>query len=603
VTLRAYAEATGLPVDFLKLHGVSEITADGKAAVRMADRTSDRRHDVVRLRVGWGGPDGVRWTSGSKRQPYGLSRLDLARDAGYVVLLEDEMDCHTAWNHGIPALAFPDGAAWREERDAPCLGEIPTLYVLRSASGGAALAGALRDSRLRDRVRLVSLGEGRTLHGLQVADPGALPGEWERARAAATSWADLAAEEARQRGREAWRRCAGLAASPDLLAEFDRAIERAGLTGEGRARKLLFLVVLSRLLAKPVSAVVKGPSSGGKSYLTEKVLGFFPDSAYVFRTGLSPKALFYSEEPLRHRTLVIAEAAAVQDETASYVLRTLLSEGCLKYEVSVAGADGTYRTQVAEREGPTNLLLTTTAIQLHPENETRLLSIPVNDTPEQTRQVLRALAAGAEPSADVAPWHALQEWIEAGPREVAIPFAGALAELVPPLAVRLRRDFAKVLSLIRAHALLHRATRPSDADGRIVAELGDYAAVCALVEDLVAAGIEQTVAPATRETVEAVRALHAAGLGRVGVSDVAEHLGLERTTAWRRLQVAEAGGFVRNRQQRKGLPADLVIDRPLPEERRVLPTVERLAAAMAEGAGADGGGADPDLVAAELGGP
>ena len=40
--------------------------------------------------------------------------------------------------------------------------------------------------------------------------------------------------------------------------------------------------------------------------------------------------------------------------------------------------------RLIEREGPTGLLVTTTAISLHAENETRLISIPVDDTPEQT---------------------------------------------------------------------------------------------------------------------------------------------------------------------------------------------------------------------------
>jgi hypothetical protein len=42
------------------------------------------------------------------------------------------------------------------------------------------------------------------------------------------------------------------------------------------------------------------------------------------------------------------------------------------------------------------VILTTTAVNLHPENETRMLSIPVTDTQDQTRQVLRALACEDE---------------------------------------------------------------------------------------------------------------------------------------------------------------------------------------------------------------
>ena len=33
--------------------------------------------------------------------------------------------------------------------------------------------------------------------------------------------------------------------------------------------------------------------------------------------------------------------------------------------------------------------MTTTQVKLHPENETRLFSLPVDDTPEQTKRVLK----------------------------------------------------------------------------------------------------------------------------------------------------------------------------------------------------------------------
>ena len=74
-------------------------------------------------------------------------------------------------------------------------------------------------------------------------------------------------------------------------------------------------------------------------------------------------------------------------------------------------------------------------------------------------------------------WRDLQAWIGAQDNRVTIPFAPRLAELVPPVAVRLRRDFATVLNLIKAHAVLHQRTRERDAAGRIVATLADYAVV------------------------------------------------------------------------------------------------------------------------------
>ena len=177
------------------------------------------------------------------------------------------------------------------------------------------------------------------------------------------------------------------------------------------------------------------------------------------------------------------------------------------------------RPRLIEKEGPTGLIVTTTATKLHPENETRLLSLGVKDTPTQTKAILHALARDNDlpPAVDFTRWQALQEWLEAGERRVVVPFAERLADLVPPVAVRLRRDFRLLLTLIAAHALLHRETRDRDEQGRIVATLRDYAIARELAADLFAEGVDATVKPGTREAVGAIAALKQA-LGKDEVS-------------------------------------------------------------------------------------
>src|ERR687889_937052 len=109
---------------------------------------------------------------------------------------------------------------------------------------------------------------------------------------------------------------------------------------------------------------------------------------------------------------------------------------------------------------------------------------------------------GRRRTPDLERWHALQRWLEGAEHRVTIPYAKALARLVPPVAVRLRRDFGAVLNLIRAHAVLHQATRERDAEGRIVASFADYTTVRELVAELVSAGAEAAVPKTVRETVE-----------------------------------------------------------------------------------------------------
>jgi hypothetical protein len=160
---------------------------------------------------------------------------------------------------------------------------------------------------------------------------------------------------------------------------------------------------------------------------------------------------------------------------------------------------------------------------------------------------------------------------------VTIPYAKALARLVPPVAVRLRRDFGAVLNLIRAHAVLHQATRERDAEGRIVASFADYTTVRELVAELVSAGAEAAVPKTVRETVEAAqRLLESSGDDPIIVTTLAETLKLDKSATLRRVRAAIDRGYLKNLEDRKGRPARLVLGDPLPKDIEVLPKAEEL---------------------------
>ena len=367
-----------------------------------------------------------------------------------------------------------------------------------------------------------------------------------------------------------------IAAAPDILAAFAAEVRAGGVVGEDRLVQVTYLALTSRVLDRPVSVVIKGPSAAGKSFTTEQVLKYFPPSAYKSLSGMSEHALAYLDEPLSHRFLVVYEAAGLAGDLASYLVRSLLSEGRVEYVTVVKSKAGMVpKTLVIE--GPTGVLTTTTAISLHPENETRLLSVPASDTADQTKAVFYALASEVQAHArPVEEWYQLQHWIEQGETQVTIPFARQLADLVPPVAVRLRRDFSTVLNLTRAHALLHRASRDLDDDGRVVATITDYAAVRSLIADLVADEVGATVPTSVQEAVHAVARLHAETEKPVGLPDLAAVLGLDKSPAARRARQAIAGGYLKNLEDKRGKPARYVPGEPLPAEQVVLPLPESL---------------------------
>jgi hypothetical protein len=280
--------------------------------------------------------------------------------------------------------------------------------------------------------------------------------------------------------------------------------------------------------------------------------------------------------------LVIYEAVGAAGEFLSYLIRSLLSEGRIRYETVEKTKEG-FVARLIEREGPTGLIMTTTWTSLHPENETRMFSLTVRDDRDQTKNIMHALAsrASGQGSAqpDLTPWHALQEWLQLkAPQEVIIPYAPRLAELANPSGVRLRRDFEAVLNLIKTHALLHQTHRERDTEGRIVASVEDYRAVHGLVADLVSQGVQTSVNQSVRETVEVVRRLwESSQKAPVSTNQLAQHLHLERTAAWRRAKEALQEGYLTNQESQKGLPLKLVPGEALPMEMSVLPHPDALA--------------------------
>jgi hypothetical protein len=123
-----------------------------------------------------------------------------------------------------------------------------------------------------------------------------------------------------------------------------------------------------------------------------------------------------------------------------------------------------------------------------------------------------------------------------------------------PAAARLQT----ILTLIRAHALLHQASRRKDTVGRIIADLADYATVRDLLADVVAEGAEVTIKPEIRETVRAVEELLADGREEVNQADIKNALRLHKSVVSRRVAAAVDAGVLRNLEDRKGRPARLM---------------------------------------------
>ena len=586
ISLAAYAEAKHLPEDFFRtVFNISERKHNQHTSLRMPYLDAEGAELCVRLRISLDGRDKFRMAAGSRLNLYGLWRLD--KDAEDVLLVEGESDTQTLVYHGIPALGVPGATNWRAEWAQRLAGR--TVYAWQEPDEAGAKFIARIGADVPDLRVIAAPAAYKDISAAHIAGED-VPALIARLKAASQPYAELRAETLDQTARQAARVAGRLLKARSILDEFAALCARLGLVGEERNARLLYLALVSRLLEHPVSVAVKGPSSGGKSFTVETVLKCFPPDAYYAMSSMSERALAYDEEPLAHRFLVIYEADGLGGDLATYLLRSLLSEACLRYLTVEKTSDG-LKPKLIERSGPTGLLLTTTWNAIHPENETRMLSLTVRDDRAQTAGILRTLAEQASgrqaEEVDLAPWQALQTWLAlAGCHEVTIPYAAELASLSDPRAVRIRRDFSAVLNLVRSHALLHQATRDRNEHGSIIATLVDYAAVYELAIDSVNEGVKASVPPGVRAAVDAVAEIFKETENAVSIRELAERLGIDDSATRRRVRVALDAEYLVNLANEKGEPGGrkknqgkttrLVTGEPMPAETSVLPSPDEL---------------------------
>jgi hypothetical protein len=277
---------------------------------------------------------------------------------------------------------------------------------------------------------------------------------------------------------------------PELIDRIGADIETVGVAGEDDLRLTLYLVGTSRLLSRPLAAIVQGQSSSGKSYTVERVASLFPPEAVVHATQMTPQALFHAKAgSLSHRWVVAGERSRLENDDkaeATRALREMLSAGRLTKMMPMK-VGGEIVTVTIEQEGPIAFVESTTAARVFEEDANRCILLSTDERRSQTKTIMRRLALHAsgkvrsEGPRVVALHHAAQRLLER--RAVVIPFAERLAELLEVFADRVecRRAYPMVLSIVQASTLLHQRQRRADQDGRLIAEPVDYALAARLL--------------------------------------------------------------------------------------------------------------------------
>jgi hypothetical protein len=236
------------------------------------------------------------------------------------------------------------------------------------------------------------------------------------------------------------------------------------MVGESTNKLAGYLAATSRKLSTPLAVVIQSSSSAGKTSLMDAVLSMMPAEEVNRFSGMTGQSLFYLDSTqIKHKILAIAEDEGIKE--ATYALKLLQSEGELRHATVGRGEDGRAQTQEHHVEGPVQIFLTTTAMEIDEELVNRCLVLSVDESNRQTGAIQamqrQAFTADIAQSSFVA--DALRKLHQNAQRllqpvGVYNPFAPQLT--FPNHKTRMRRDHVKYLTLINTIAFLHQHQRP-----------------------------------------------------------------------------------------------------------------------------------------------
>jgi len=575
LTLSDLAAAKKLPVDFLRHLGLTDCRFQGSNAVRIPYADESGNIVAIRFRVGLS-PSGPRfkWRRGDRATLYGLVRLEQIQRLGWVLLVEGETDCWTAWFHNLPALGIPGKSIWREEWGKKHLSGLD-VFVWQEPDAQDLV---LRIAKTLPRFRVIRSPAGikdlSEAHLLGYNVPNLVTELCQQASAIELIRDELEHHHLADQARQA----ASVLEASDPLPLIEQALRLQGYGGDIRPALVTYLAVTSRLLkirdgSMLAHLLLLGTPSAGKSWTVKCVLRLLPTEVCVVIDAGSPRALIYTHADLRHRIIVFGEADSLpsgEDNSAASAIRNLLADGYLHYTVTVRDpSTGKFTVNEVSKPGPT-VLITTSVRDLGMQLSTRFFMVEIADTHEQLRAALRTQAQ-REISVPADPDPALiafQRYLQAkAPWDVQVPFAPCLAEEIAksPAASRILRDFARLLSLIKTVAVLRHRQRKVSEQGQLIAQVEDYATVWELTKDIYADSVSD-VTDKVRQLVIRVADLRGRGVRPISVTRLAEELQISKMAASRRIRAALRGGWLVNCESHKGQSFDLDLGEPLPTQ-------------------------------------
>ena len=379
-------------------------------------------------------------------------------------------------------------------------------------------------------------------------------------------------KEAQQSARE-------ILASPHFFALYLEALKRQGLVGEEKAALVVLIVIVSRLLKRPINLMVKGQSSSGKNFLVRKSLSLLPKDAVREITSTSQRAWNYAADAFCHRVVLIQELN--ESSGTAHPIRLLMSEGQLVRLVTQrVGADWITRRYVVK--GPIASISTTTRNVLEIDDETRHLSLWVDESVEQTDRVVHAYGFERPLTRqERLTWRMVHRLLEKKiGHNIQLPaWFSKVADGLYKHDLRVRRYYPAFVEACRTVALIRsfQRTHQTTSTGKLCVDFADFAIAASIFDEVYVESLHRDEGPAT-ETRKVVERLTALRNGKpVHARDLATELSISIEKAYERLRDAvEAGTLERaNRPEKDNVKLYCPAPRP-----RFVPDPEALFATL-----------------------
>lgn len=301
-----------------------------------------------------------------------------------------------------------------------------------------------------------------------------------------------------------------------LLFRVKKALDRQEVVGENINKILLYLIYTSRLMRKPISCLIKGLSSSGKTYLMGKVLSLIPPEGHITLQQASAKSLYYvGELDLKHKMIIIGEMHGAEE--AQYSLREAqdgIGDGDLTIMTVEKDPDTNQNQTVFRRvSGPCGFVSSTTEVEINPENETRNFSIYVKIDEQKVVDTASPLIdkylgnANLLSQDEILLFHNAQRSLQTD-LNVKIPYIKYVLDKFPSSPIRVMRDRVRFCVLLETIAVIHQFQRKitTDDDGRkwIIASISDYNIALILMDEILVETIYELPAK-SRDIYEEVR--------------------------------------------------------------------------------------------------